>query len=355
MQTSGHHSIGILADDLTSAADGAAPFVARGLSAWIGRGELPDQRAAVMSVDSGSRSMETEEAARRTGELASKLGARAILYKTVDSTLRGKIAVELDAAFDASGRKRLVFAPAFPAAGRTTAGGIQYVNGVPVSDSVYGRDPVHPAWTSSLADLVPGSIGDVVMLDVTTQDDLDRQVAALAEPERILWVGSPGMAEALARRFAIGCRGRAPLSVTCNNILVAIGSANPISHLQADRLEGLDGVTLIRAPRDASRKPQDILAQIVSAAASHLRSHAIDLLVATGGDTLEAILNLLDLRAFQLLDEFEPGFPLGCARLSDGRALLIAMKAGGFGDEDTLQRAVCCLRQNPLMPKQALS
>ncbi len=355
MKTHGNHSVGILADDLTSAADGASPFVMRGLTAWIGRAELPGHKAAVISVDSGSRSMSAEQAARRTGDLAAQLSSHHILYKTVDSTLRGHLSVELEAAFHASGRKRLVFAPAFPAAGRTTVGGVQYVNGVGVSESVYGRDPVHPARTSLLADLVPLSISDVVMLDAMTQEDLDQQIAALTEPESILWVGSPGMAQALARTLATGVTQAGMVSASCSTVLVAIGSANPISHLQADRVEETAGVTLLRAPCDRASNAQDVLTRTAQAAASRIQSGAVDLLVATGGDTMEAILDRLNVRTFLLFDELEPGFPLGRTVLADGRTLLIAMKAGGFGDEDTLRRAISRLRHDPLLSKQVLS
>src|SRR4051812_47096361 len=122
-------SMAVLADDLTSAADGAAPFVARGLTAAIGRGELPRHAAEVVAVDSASRSATSSQAFERVARLTGQLAGRDLLYKTVDSTLRGHITEELEACFLASGRKSLVFAPAFPQAGRTTVGGIQFVDG----------------------------------------------------------------------------------------------------------------------------------------------------------------------------------------------------------------------------------
>ncbi|MGY3355463.1 uncharacterized protein YgbK (DUF1537 family) [Bradyrhizobium sp. GM0.4] len=68
------------------------------------------------------------------------------------------------------------------------------------------------------------------------------------------------------------------------------------------------------------------------------------MVIATGGDTMEAILDGLDIYEFEILQELEPGFPLGRTSLGDGRELLIAMKAGGFGDDDTLRRAITRLR-----------
>ena len=67
-------------------------------------------------------------------------------------------------------------------------------------------------------------------------------------------------------------------------------------------------------------------------------------LIATGGDTMEAILDFVDVREFEILQELDPEFPLGQARLGDGRTLLLAMKAGGFGSDDALVRAVARIR-----------
>ncbi len=344
MRTNRPCTIAILADDLTSAADGAGPFVERGLRAVVGRSRLPTEEAAIVAVDSGSRSASALQAAGRVSDLAEQLASRDVFYKTVDSTLRGHVTAELEAAFTASGRKTLVFAPAFPGAGRTTVNGVQLVDGMRVAETEYGRDPVHPARHSRLAELVPTSIGSVVILDAATQDDLDTQIAAMPDPESILWVGSPGMALALAKRLA-------PVQVASDvtlaggsEILVVVGSANPRSHRQADRI-GVDrGVALLRAPVERIGDPNSILRDIAQAAARRLVDERCDVVIATGGDTMEAILDSLNIFAFEILQELEPGFPLGRASLGNGRELLIAMKAGGFGDDDTLRRAVARLR-----------
>jgi uncharacterized protein YgbK (DUF1537 family) len=320
----------------------------------VGRGCVPAEEVTVLAVDSGSRSLDASTAAERAAGLAARLASHQILYKTVDSTLRGHVTAELEAAFKASGRKTLVFAPAFPAAGRTTVDGVQLVDGVPVAETGYGRDPVHPARHSRLADLVPASIGNVAIIDAATQGDLDRRIAALPEPGSILWVGSPGMARALARRFAPAAAAATPVMADAGDILVAIGSANPLSHRQTDRVAAEPRVTVLRAPARRLEDPLSVLRGIAGDAAKRLRRQPFGVVIATGGETMEAILDLLEIRAFDILREFEPGFPLGRAFLGDGRELLIGMKAGGFGDDDTLRRAVAQLHQNTATPAQAL-
>lgn len=344
MNTNHAPTIGILADDLTSAADGAGPFVERGLAAALGRRKLPGQGAAVAAIDSGSRSAMPAQAREAVARWSAALSHRAILYKTVDSTLRGHVALEMEACFAASGRTSLVFAPAFPGAGRTTVNGIQLVDGVPVAASVYGRDPMHPARHSALADLVPPGIRDVTLLDARTQDELDAQVAAIPEPESCLWVGSPGLALALARRFGPAAAAPTAFDGVDTELLVVVGSANPCSHRQADQLHAARGITLLRGPAAREGDPAAVLRRVAEEAARTFRQRRCGALIATGGDTMEAVLELLDIHEFDILRELEPGFPLGRARLGDGRSFLLAMKAGGFGAEDALARAVARIR-----------
>ena len=344
MCTDHQPNIAILADDLTSAADGAAPFVARGVTALIGRGQLPRQAATVVAVDSGSRSATSSQAFERVARLTPQLASRAVLYKTVDSTLRGHIAEELEACFAASGRTSLVFAPAFPQAGRTTVGGIQLVDGIPVSESAYGHDPVHPARHSALVDLVPSSIKNVTFLDAVTQEELDSRIASIEGAESILWVGSPGMAAALSRRFVPEKTRPSLVDGISNDVLVVVGSANLRSHIQADRLPELSGVMLLRGPRARERDSAAVLRRIAENAARELRDPRFGVLIATGGDTMEAVLDHINVQEFEILQELDPGFPLGRARLGDGRSLMLAMKAGGFGSDDALERAVVRIR-----------
>src|SRR6185436_11039263 len=120
--------------------------------------------------------------------------------------------------------------------------------------------------------------------------------------------------------------------------------ANLRSHVQADQLQEVNGVTLLRAPRARERDSATVLRRIAQDAARELQNPRFGALIATGGDTLEAVLDLLSVHEFEILQELDPGFPLGLAKLGDGRSLLLAMKAGGFGSDDALQRAVARIR-----------
>ncbi|CAB3733934.1 3-oxo-tetronate kinase [Achromobacter deleyi] len=368
-------SVGIIADDLTSAADGAGPFLPWGGSARVRRDAMDDEGARVLSRDTGSRAMPEAAAAQAAGQATAALARRDVVYKTMDSTLRGHVRAELAGAFRASGRQLLVVAPAFPDAGRVTSGGHQYVNGTLVAASAYGADPVHPARTSRILDLIDPAIGPVrevaegasavalreaaatsrgLVLDARTQQGLNArvaQVAALGVP--VLWVGAPGMARALAAHYGTtpSTRPTHCEAAPVRRVLVVVGSANPVSHAQcdalreagtqvvaqADEIHPAAPLVCLRAPQAAQAGPAAVLAALTQQAARALACHAFDALIATGGDTLAALLDALGIRAFTLTDELAPGFPAGMAlRADNGQPLAIAMKAGGFGGPDAL-------------------
>ena len=184
----------------------------------------------------------------------------------------------------------------------------------------------------------------MTLLDAVTQEQLDSQIASIEDPESVLWVGSPGMAAALARRFVPAKILPPSIDGISNDVLVVIGSANLRSHVQADQLQEAGGAMLLRGPRARERDPAAVLRCIAEDAARQLQDPRFGALIATGGDTMEAILDLLDVREFEILQELDPGFPLGHAKLGDGRSLLLAMKAGGFGTDDALKRAVARIR-----------
>ncbi|WP_373414724.1 four-carbon acid sugar kinase family protein [Ensifer aridi] len=373
--------IGVVADDLTSAADGAIAFLERGYVPRICRGRSLDTHASLVSIDTGSRTLCETDAAHVTRQAVTTLADRPFLYKTIDSALRGHIRVEIAAAFQASGRPRLVIAPAFPAAGRTTIDGIQLLHGEPVAQTAYSRDPVHSAHTSRIEDLIePGlgriakisahigdgeigkAIGDapVVIVDACEQAMLNRRIAEIQKHGPVLWVGSPGMAEALATvvERRTGQDTFTP-EATPHRVLVLVGSANHVSHSQCETLAAtgasaamratdLDeaaSVVCIRTPHIRTSDPAKALATLVDEAEIALSRSRYDAIVATGGETMHALLERLSIHAFDLIRELEPGFPLGCARLVDGRMMLLAMKAGGFGSATTLRNAADTIRR----------
>ncbi|MFC9977832.1 four-carbon acid sugar kinase family protein [Spirillospora sp. NPDC127200] len=370
-------SVAVVADDLTSAGDGAAPFHLGGFPASISLGAPdPAPTGTVTAVDCDTRTRTAATAAGRVARAARRLAAADVLVKTVDSTVRGHLAVEISAALAAGGRTTAVIAPAFPAEGRSTVGGVQHLAGVPVHRTAFARDPGHPVRDADLARLVPGAVladgpahvaelvgrARYVVADAGSDRDLDEIVAAVAQVRQVLWVGSPGLAEALARRLAPARKpnqAQPPRRLPCRaRVLTVVGSLHPASRRQADRLGALNtdamvpvtadnaaertereladrGTALLHGPADrtAEGSVPEALAAVVSRLAER---RAFDALVLTGGETARTVLDALAVNAVRLVGQPEPGVPLGMVE----RPLRfpVALKAGGFGDPDTLVR-----------------
>jgi len=145
--------LGIVADDLTGAMDSGVRLAKWGLQTLvllISQG-LPEADALVLSTD--SRGASPAEAYRRANAAARRLKGRT-LYKKMDSAMRGNVGQELDGVLDAVGLQRALVAPAAPFAGRATVNGCHRVNGVPVAETDFARDPVAPVTESHLPSLL---------------------------------------------------------------------------------------------------------------------------------------------------------------------------------------------------------
>jgi uncharacterized protein YgbK (DUF1537 family) len=398
----------ILADDLTGAADCAIAFGRRGLAAAVSWGVAADERAArppVFSYDADSRGMTGEAAGRRHARaLAEHLEQDRVLFKKIDSTLRGQPAAETAATIEhlrSHGRSGFgVFAPAFPDVGRTTVEGRILVNGGPLEDTeTWKRD--HSYESSDLVEalasagvaaekvLLPVIRGDktaliaafeavaakgdtVAVCDAASDDDLARIAkASLALKTTPFFIGSAGLAHALAAVAPLDPAPGPRLAPTANGTLIVVGSLAATSRAGAKKLVESGAVSYVPASpevllsgdrdgradlgREVTRRlaaGEDVLVEILmgeqvdmsvgSSLAAGLASAlegvhpAVGAFAATGGETAAALLNRFGVSGIRLADEIEPGVSLG---LTVGKLCVpIATKAGAFGDEMSITR-----------------
>ena len=348
----------IFADDLSGAADCAASFTgAIGAMPLLLRDRSP--RPASFALDADSRTLHVDAAAARWRELGRAHGAAiaagALLFKKIDSTLRGHVVEELSAFLEAAPAvERIVIAPAFPEQGRTLADGRLLVHGEPQAATLVTLRERLEAGLDGRALIVPMTIAKQADLLTLVRD-------ARESNERTLWVGSSGLARALA--------GAAPRRidprVLASPTLVVVGSFSAAAREQvrafargkprnvvaispgagdmnaavkraADMLEAA-GVALLHlesgdlVPAVASREIVDALAAALRDLAPRART-----LVMTGGDTARAMLAALGIDALTIDGELEPGISV-CAPV-DGHGFRAVLKAGGFGDNGVFLR-----------------
>jgi D-threonate/D-erythronate kinase len=359
----------ILADDLTSALDSAAPFVSRGISACVSLVEEAVANCDVIAFDLDSRFLFADEASKSHHTAAKHAQGAAVIFKTIDSTLRGNIGAEIAGALIGSGRERAIIAPAFPAAGRTTEDGRQYLNGKPVEQTTFAEDIRTPVRSSLITDhLNPISSNNFEVKDATTERDLDQLVAQLTLDADVLWVGSPGLAAALARAVPIKSTDTVPYTLQGARTLVVVGSLHGANAGQISMLAS-SGIPVVRMTWSAETGP-DVSNDAANVCREFLRNHtvcfigpfegagidpanvahsiadvvkqssqAFDGLVTTGGDTTRRIVDALGGRKIDLAGEIEPGVPFGILKTTGGNRPF-ATKAGGFGSKATLLRCV---------------
>jgi uncharacterized protein YgbK (DUF1537 family) len=148
--------IGVIADDLTGAAELGAVGLRHGLSAEIVRSGEPGGRADLVCVDTDSRSCEPAAAAKRAAVAAKMLqtaGARWI-YKKVDSVLRGQVTAEVEAVMKQLQMTRALLLPANPSLGRTIHDGQYFVQGKLIHKTEFARDPEYPRRSSQVVRLL---------------------------------------------------------------------------------------------------------------------------------------------------------------------------------------------------------
>ncbi|TIQ46342.1 MAG: four-carbon acid sugar kinase family protein, partial [Mesorhizobium sp.] len=201
--------------------------------------------------------------------------------------------------------------------------------------------------------------------DADSQDALNRQVASIPDPETVLWVGSPGLAIALACLVPAALDELSSTGGATGRVVIVAGSANPATHAQCDalRAQGVPMVTdlddvpsdarvvCLRAPLARQKNASAVVANLAEQAATAVARHDYDAVIATGGETMAAILDRLGISRFILTRELEQGFPVGRAERADGSSLTIAMKAGGFGSPSTLLDAARDLPAKPSSKK----
>jgi len=150
----------VVADDFTGANDTGVQFRKAGLkvNVIISTYQLKEdlEHTEVLVIDIESRFDTREEAYQKCYNLGKQLYdiGNIIVYKKMDSTLRGNIGAEIDGLMDALQTEVALLAPALPSNGRTTHNGEVYVHGVKLEHTEVVNDPRTPVRLSRIAEII---------------------------------------------------------------------------------------------------------------------------------------------------------------------------------------------------------
>ncbi|WP_165840903.1 four-carbon acid sugar kinase family protein [Larkinella punicea] len=144
--------IAVIADDLTGAAELGGIGLAYGLEVELSVSVNPQSKADLLVIATDARSVSEPEAVREMTEVSRALRELKplLIYKKIDSVLRGHILAETRAQLTVLGLTKALLVPANPALGRTLVGGQYFVDGKPLHQTHFAHDPEFPVTDSDV-------------------------------------------------------------------------------------------------------------------------------------------------------------------------------------------------------------
>ncbi|MBB6173101.1 uncharacterized protein YgbK (DUF1537 family) [Nocardiopsis mwathae] len=259
----------VVADDLTGATATGARFARTGMRVAT---VTPEHVSAVADeydvvvANLDSRHLPPEQASDLVTDVIEAVWPVGLIVKRTDTTLRGNVGAEVEAAWRAVRERvpadtpvRALMVPAFPASGRITVDGVQLLNGVPIDHTELATDPFSPmttadvtailAWQTDLpvrhmpirqvtqtlltAELMTGD-EPIVLCDALEDRHLEEIAEAAAEAHRrhgTVWVAvDPGPTSTLLA-YALRLRGQAG---SPGPLLAVTGSNTGLTRRQLD-------------------------------------------------------------------------------------------------------------------------
>lgn len=422
-------TIGMIADDLTGANDSGVQLAKYGYSTSVlfKVPETNDPLDDAIVIDTNARALERDAAVKVVKQASEYIKAcdYEYIYKKIDSTLRGHISSEMEAMVQVFHPTFIIIAPAFPTYGRTTAQGVHYVNGIELAKTEVNTDPTHPVFTSNIKELMKEDIkeemgiidlGDIengniankltsyeakqiryIICDAQTEKDLEKIVTSVTSiTNKIIWVGSAGLAAALAKNIQSTNKEITKDMLAPKHVITVCGSVSDISQEQVAYAKNQPDVAAIKVDTPAifteewQRIKENYLEQItlafqngekviLYASADELVMEAIQQIkeskelsnsyiaqaisealgeiilelshifkdklgyILTGGDTAKSISLKLGATGVKVIQEVEAGIPTG--NLISKEEQVIVTKAGGFGQKESIYKAMQYIKE----------
>ena len=271
----------LIADDLTGGADAGAQFAKMGLNNllifWKDNAKFDFSKYThqdVLVVNTDTRGLSPEKASSLISNLFKNYDKELfpIIYKKIDSTLRGNIGYEIDAILKETNGALCFMAPSYPEQNRTLVGGIMIVEGKPLALTEVARNTPSPVQESHVYKLLKqqsqNSVGwidlthvasscekllkavekeqkkgtQIIIFDAVSRQDLANVAEVGFSLKRIpLFVGSAGLAEEVAKKITPSkSKSSESLKQTekiFKHIFIIGGTTSSVTHQQLKRIE----------------------------------------------------------------------------------------------------------------------
>jgi len=299
--------VAVIADDLTGANATGALLAGKGLKVitCLGLEGFVSSRSTefdAVCISTDSRLIPASAAREAVHAAVSTFMSMRpkVISKRIDSTLRGNVGAEIEAALEVMGDETLaVVVPVFPASGRIAVGGYLIVNGVPLEKTAIANDPATPVHSSLPATIIakqtvlpidhldlstvmagPDAIAAaviakrnngarIIVADAVTDADIAAIASGLTRLDFPILSADPGpFTSALAEARGVGVR-----RTLEDAVLLTIGSASDLTCRQIEALRLAESCALTRI--DCRRLVlEETRTKEISRAVRFLRDHA---------------------------------------------------------------------------------
>jgi uncharacterized protein YgbK (DUF1537 family) len=324
----------------------------------IGMGGDPFE-PGVRAFSTDSRDIDEAQAVERVREAMRRCGDADVAFKKIDSVMRGNTFAEIGAAIECSGCELAVMSAAYPAMGRTVRVGWLHIKDC--ERKIDLREGLRGAGVKGVSVVHPGGGANelsqgllrmmetgcrLAVCDAECDEDLRTLVAAARMASaRVLWIGSGGLAHALAAEMPV-VTAKSRAKETGGRVLMFAGSDHDVTVRQISALKRSSGAVemaveeatdeiaaqtvILKVTRGMTRDEQirRVVASVVG--------ERIGCCVMTGGDTAALVCRALGVRSLRLTEEYAPGLPQGVAVGGVLDGVTVVLKSGGFGSEDVL-------------------
>jgi uncharacterized protein YgbK (DUF1537 family) len=272
----------VIADDLTGGSDTGAQFAKKGYTTQlISVTKILNENFSkyldkdVLVLNTNTRGVDSKTASRLMFELFQNKYIKRIpiIYKKIDSTLRGNVGFEVDAIMQATGISLSFLCPSFPEQNRIMANGILLLNGKPLTLLKNSFNNSLPIKKSNVVELLKRQSSQnigwidlnlvaankgilksavnrevaeqkrILIFDAVRSKDL-RNIADVAFDlkQKLLLVGSAGLAKEVVGimpppKNKLSQKLSANTTKKRKHVLFICGSASSISHLQINRIQ----------------------------------------------------------------------------------------------------------------------
>lgn len=224
----------------------------------------------VLVINTDSRGLSSDKAFLKVSNLLKQFDQKLfpIIYKKIDSTLRGNVGCEIDAILKETKGSLCFMAPSYPEQNRTLVGGILIVGEKPLALTEMARNTASPIQESHVYKILQNqsqnNVGwidlthvastherlqktvdeerkkgnQIIIFDAVGRGDLKNIVETAFHVERIpFFVGSAGLAEEVAKKLTSSKARASRKTKALKHILIVSGTASSVTHQQLKQVE----------------------------------------------------------------------------------------------------------------------